>query len=92
MDESEYHDLCDSLFARLESVLEESGADFDSDGHVIEAELEDGGKIVINRQTAAREVWLAAPGGGRHFRRTDGEWRDTRDGRELTEILRTLVG
>ena len=91
MDETEYHDLCDRLFAELESALDEAAADFDSNGQVIEADLEDGGKLVINRQAAAREVWLATAGGGRHFRLQNGEWRDTRDDREIKETLRELL-
>ncbi|MGI9298722.1 MAG: iron donor protein CyaY [Gammaproteobacteria bacterium] len=92
IDETEYHDLCDRLFAEIESVLDAAAADFDSNGHVIEAELADGGKMIINRQTPAREVWLATPGGGRHFRLQNGEWRDTRDDRELKTALRDLLG
>lgn len=90
-DEKEYHDRCDALFARMESLLEESGADFDSNGNVLETETEDGGTIVINRQPAAREIWLAAPNGGRHFRWQNGEWRDTRDDRELLAVLLSLI-
>lgn len=91
-DETEYHNLCDSLFAQMESVLDAAAVDFDSNGNVIEAELENGGKVIINRQTAAREVWLATPDGGRHFRWHNGEWRDTRNDGELIAVLRTLVG
>ena len=92
MDETEYHDLCDRLFSELESELDAAAVDFDSNGRVIEAETEDGDKIVINRQAAAREVWMATPGGGRHFRWQNGEWRDTRDDRELKAALRDLLG
>lgn len=92
IDETEYHDLCDRLFSEIESVLDGAAADFDSNGNVIEAELADGGKVIINRQTPAREVWLATPGGGRHFRLQNGEWRDTRDDAEITEVLKTLLG
>ena len=91
-EDAEYQNRCDSLFARIEAVLDDAGADYDSNGHVIEAELEDGGKIVINRQSAAHEVWLAAPDSGRHFRWRNGEWRDTRNDEELLASLRALVG
>jgi CyaY protein len=33
------------------------------------------------------EVWLAARGGGFHYRHEDGAWRDTRDGSEFFEAL-----
>ncbi len=90
-DEHDYHNLCDALFAHLESTLDNAGIDFDSNGHILEAQMDNGGTIIINRQTAAREIWLAAPNGGRHFRWQDGEWRDTRDEKELTAVLKTLI-
>jgi CyaY protein len=47
--------------------------------------------MVINRHGAAREIWVAAPSGGFHFRWQDGAWRDTRDGSELFAALSRLV-
>lgn len=93
MDETDYHDQCDSVFARLEAMLDEAEVDFDSDGNVIEAELESGGKLIINRQAPAREIWLAAPDGGRHFRwhSAESNWRDTKDDRELMQVISELI-
>ena len=92
MDENEYHNRCDELFAAAETLLEESGADFDSNGNVIEAELDGGEKIIINRQPAAREVWLASPDGGHHFVWREGAWQNTRGGEEFTASLKKLLG
>ena len=60
-------------------------------GGVIELEFESGGKIVINRHTAAREIWLAARSGGFHFRYQDGRWLGTRDGEELMAAIRRCI-
>ncbi|MGI9306471.1 MAG: iron donor protein CyaY [Gammaproteobacteria bacterium] len=92
MDEKEYQDKCDILFAQIETMLDDAGADFDSNGGVIEAELDGGGVLIINRQPAAREVWLASPDGGHHFKWDDGAWRHTRNGEELTGMLAALLG
>ena len=89
--ETDYHLDCDKLFTDIESMLDDADIDFDSNGNVIEAELDDGGKIIINRQTAAREVWIAAAGGGFHFLRAEDGWRHTRDNRDLMEILAELI-
>ena len=59
MNETEYHLLCDQWFERIENMLEEADLDFDSMGGVIEAELSSGAKMIINRQPATREVWVA---------------------------------
>ena len=92
MNDSDYHRACDELFARLEKSLEAADADFDYIEGVLEIELERGEKIIVNRQPAAREVWLASRAGGRHYRQNAaGEWRDTRDDGEITAHLRGLL-
>jgi CyaY protein len=47
--------------------------------------------MVINRHGAAREIWVAAPSGGYHFRWDGTAWRDTREGAELFGLLSRLV-
>lgn len=90
MDETDYHRRCDALFADIESFLEETDADFDTHGGIIEGELPDGGKIIINRQPPMQEVWVATPGGGHHFRWRDNAWRHTRQDGEIMQMLRSL--
>ncbi|OIP08324.1 MAG: iron donor protein CyaY, partial [Betaproteobacteria bacterium CG2_30_59_46] len=46
-----------------------------------------GSKIIVNRQTATREIWVAAKSGGYHFSRKGAAWHDTRDGMELFAAL-----
>ncbi|MDW8468288.1 MAG: iron donor protein CyaY [Burkholderiales bacterium] len=38
---------------------------------MLEIEFDDGAKIVVNRHTPAREIWVAARSGGLHFRQTE---------------------
>ena len=91
MDESQYHQLCDNLFAEIENLLDEAGADFDINGGVIEVTLDNGGILIINRQPAAREVWLAAPNGGHHFRWNNNAWLHTRQDGEIISMLKALL-
>jgi CyaY protein len=58
---------------------------------VLEIEFADGSKLIINRHTAAREIWVAAKSGGFHFRHAGNRWHDTRDGTELYAALSRLV-
>ena len=58
---------------------------------VLEIELADGSKIIVNRHSAAKEVWVAARSGGFHFRWDGQVWRDTRDSSELMSALSALV-
>ena len=93
MTESEFEALADAAIAALERALEASALDVDLEtkgSGVLEVEFADGGKIVINRHTAAREVWVAARSGGFHFRYDGSRWRDSRDGSELFAALSRL--
>ena len=51
----------------------------------------DGSRIVVNRHSAARQIWVAARSGGYHFRWNGSAWVDTRDGGELLAALSKLV-
>lgn len=94
IDERTFNELADAELARIEGVLEEATGAFDlevkADG-VLEIEFDDGGKIVINRHTAAREIWVASRSGGFHFRYEDGRWLGTRDHIELLAALIRMV-
>jgi CyaY protein len=94
MNESEFEALAGEALQRLERALEASGIDADyelKEGGVLEVEFADGSKMVINRHSAAREVWVAARAGGFHFRWDGTSWRDSRSGAELFAVLSTLV-
>ena len=94
MDDSEFNRLADTALKQIETALEKSGADLDfsmvSSG-VLEIELDDGSKIIVNRHSAAQEVWVAARSGGFHFRWDGQAWRDTRDSSELMSALSAVI-
>jgi CyaY protein len=90
MDESLFNQLADEMLARIEAALAAIDADIDYElkpGGVIEVEFAEGGKIIINRHTAAREIWVAARSGGFHFKPTGDAWVNTRDGTHLLDVL-----
>ena len=90
MDEAGFNALADAELERLEGLLEACGADFDYEvkpGGVFELEFDNGSKIIVNRHTAAREIWLAAKSGGFHFRPAEGRWLGTRDGENFYAVL-----
>jgi CyaY protein len=53
--------------------------------------FENGSKIIINRQTPNREIWVAAKSGGFHFRFVSTDWIDTRSGETLGGLLSRVV-
>ena len=94
MNESDFDSLADAALERVSRALEESGADCDWElkaGAVLELEFPDGSRIVVNRHTAARQIWVAARSGGYHFRYDGSRWVDTRDGSELFASLSRRV-
>ena len=90
LDEREFNLQADAMLAHIEAALEGCAADLDFElkpGGVIEIEFDNGSKIIVNRHTAAREIWVAARSGGYHFKREGERWVATRDGAELMAVL-----
>lgn len=98
MTDSEFERLATETLAGIEAAVEAAaeaaGIDVElqmKPGGVLELEFEDSSKMIINRQGAAREIWVAAKSGGFHFRYDGRRWVDTRDGGELFAALSRMV-
>jgi CyaY protein len=92
MTESEFTQLADVIFSRIENALDNTDIDCNLNGGVMELELDDGAKIIINRHTPNREIWIAAKSGGFHYQLKDGQWLNTRDDSEFFSTLSSLCG
>ena len=94
MTPSEFDSLAEAMLERIARAVEASGADCDCEpkgSGVLELEFADGSRIVVNRHSAARQIWVAARSGGYHFRWDGSGWVDTREGGELLAALSKLV-
>lgn len=94
MTDSEFELVADAALAAVERALEAGGVDADvqfKGSGLLEIEFENGTKMVLNRQGAARELWVAARSGGFHYRYDGSCWRDSRDGTELFAALSKIV-
>jgi len=92
MNETDFHRAVDAVLSRIEAAVEESDTlDVDLEAGILTITCRDGSRIIVNRQTPNREIWVAARSGGFHFRFEGGEWRDTRSGDELFASLRRVV-
>ena len=92
MNESDFHRDVDAVLARIESAVESSDAlEADLESGILTVTCPDGSRVIVNRQTPNREIWVAARSGGFHFRMVDGEWRDTRSGEELFASLARII-
>jgi CyaY protein len=93
MSDTDFETLAQAAMEQLRKTLEsdpELDVEEKGDG-VIEISFDDGSKIIVNRHSAAREIWVAARSGGFHFRWDGGAWRSIRDGSELFEALEALI-
>jgi len=92
MNESDFHSAVDAALARMETSLEDAGdLDTDLESGILTITCPDDSRIIVNRQTPNREIWIAARSGGFHFAFRDGAWRDTRSGDELYASLARII-
>ena len=92
MNESDFHRAVDAVLARIEAAVEASDAlEVDLESGILTVTCPDASRVIVNRQTPNREIWVAARSGGFHFRFADGAWRDTRSGEELFASLARIV-
>jgi CyaY protein len=95
MDDHQYLRAADACLERAARWLE-AVEDFDvttGDG-LLTIEFDDGARFVLNRQSAARQMWLAAGARAWHYRwdASRQAWLDDRDGHELFDRLAREVG
>lgn len=79
--------------AAVDAAIDADDADVDwslNDG-ILEIDCSPGGKLIVNRHVANREIWVAARSGGFHFRADGAQWRDTRSGETLPVTLARLL-
>lgn len=98
IDEQAFLRLADAQLALIETALERAidNGDVDLDvelkaGGVMELECANGSKIIINRHSAAREIWIAARSGGYHFAFDGSAWTAAKDGSELVAVLARCI-
>ena len=92
MTETEFHRAVDAALDRVESALAAHDAlDVDLEGGVLTITCPDDTRVIVNRQTPNREIWVAARSGGFHFAWRGDAWRDTRSGDELFDSLARII-
>jgi len=94
MNEAQFNQLADDLMYSIEESIDDSGADLDYENTAgmltITCEV-NGTQIILSRQSALSEIWLAARSGGFHFKlESDSDnpiWRNTVTGEPLINML-----
>lgn len=81
--------LLGAIESQVDRWLQDDVVDIDGarTGGLLELSLPGGSKIVVNTQPPLQEIWLAARGGGFHYRQVGGRWIDTKSGEEFFDVL-----
>ena len=81
MNDAEFHQRVIDALRRIEHAVETSGADieFENAGEILTLEFTNGTKIIVNKQGAARQIWVAA----KSSRRVRGFWPQLSSHRSL---------
>tara|TARA_B110000503_G_scaffold23943_1_gene37585 strand:+ start:302 stop:610 length:309 start_codon:yes stop_codon:yes gene_type:complete len=89
LDDSEFQEIVDDEFVRIEDRVDELELDVDIDasGGVLAFTLDSGSSIILSRQVANHEIWVAAKSGGFHLKRVDGEWFCLNTEESLEQLL-----
>ena len=76
----------------IEDTIEESGEDLDYEtvNDILTLTCEDGSSIIITRQSATSQLWLAARSGGFHFDLKGDDWVCDSDGERLADKLSSI--
>jgi CyaY protein len=92
--DKEFQTLADAALQRVvEALIDVDDLGVDDMHDTIRIEFPDRRKLIMNRHTAAKQIWLAAPTGAWHFApdATGATWTDVRTGAELHAQLEQLI-
>lgn len=93
MTESEFDELAEATLTAIEAQVEDadSDLDFDMSAGILTLTAPNGTRIIINRQPATREIWVAAKSGGYHCGRREDVWFCNSTGETLQVLLSRVV-
>jgi len=95
MNDADYHEQARQTLQRIEQAIEANGAniDFENAGDILTLEFANGSKLIVNKQGAAQQLWVAAKSGGFHYAwdAASRSWRNDQTGVELFTELSRLV-
>ena len=92
MEESKFNQYIDDTLLAIEEAVDEMSLDIDYDtiGGILTLEFPNKTKIIINRQAANNQLWVAARSGGFHLDFIEGQWFSKKDDCNLQELLDRL--
>lgn len=94
MNSAEYTEIVENLYFKIEEILDEliedhnAPVDYENCSGVITIECEDtSSQVIISKQQASQQIWVAAKSGGFHCDYDQTLWRCTKTQETLEELL-----
>jgi CyaY protein len=96
MNNAEYTDIVETLYAKIEEILDDlieaqqAPIDYENSSGVITIDCEDTDtKVIISKQQASQQIWVAAKSGGFHCNHESDThvWRCTKTQESLEALL-----
>jgi CyaY protein len=89
MNESAFNSAVDAVLLAVEDALDDQDADIDveTSAGILTLTFANGSKVIVNRQGATQEIWVAARSGGFHCGQRDGGWVCNTTGERLDALL-----
>jgi CyaY protein len=93
MDDAQYISIAEGLYAHIESLIddmiqEDIPLDYENSGGVLTIFCEDTDtQVIVSRQRAVHQIWVAAKSGGFHCDYVDQQWLCASTGEEFFKLL-----
>ena len=89
MDDTSFQAAVDEIFLEIEDRIDElpDDIDVDSSGGVLTLAFLDGSSVILSRQVASYEIWIAARSGGYHLAFDGSNWLCRATGETLTNLV-----
>lgn len=93
MNDSEFNLAADTTLLAIEAAVEnavdtaDGDIDFETSAGILTLSFDNGSKVIINRQLATQEMWVAARSGGFHCGRKNNDWFCNTTGETLSALV-----
>ena len=89
MDDTSFQAAVDEIFLEIEDRIDElpDDIDVDSSGGVLTLAFLDDSSVILSRQVASHEIWIAARSGGYHLAFDGNNWLCRATGETLTNLV-----
>ena len=93
MNETEFNQLINETLQNIETLVEKTYPDIDVDyeNEILTLSLKSGERLILTRQAALQQLWLAAKRTGYHFNYSHSQWQCDKTNRSLDEVLNELL-